>query len=342
MAAAANRRTHAGDWEYATDLIRRVCILAGPLTLIEDFQGSARAYGVHKAVRDHNTTVLFAWLLEQFSFQGIADSVAQGYMDTHGTVTWADLERALSNSPTCPKLASYWTFHNCGYRKSHGACAEQDHLPGCPLPAAPLRNGSLNQLAYSLFLFIRDIAYGDLVAWIDSQLAPVSELPVGHQGAAARAALLDPLRQIHGVSDKVLTLALSALLIGAAPVKPSWLQVGVSLIVVDTLVHNFLHRTGILDRLQAQHAYGPGCYGPGGCCEVLQALAARIDARTFNPAFPAVFPRFVQHAVWRYCAANGLNTCNGNRIDDAKACANVYCRLFRACDRVTLGRQKSA
>jgi hypothetical protein len=39
------------------------------------------------------------------------------------------------------------------------------------LPKHPLRNGRLNQTAYSLFLFIRDIADGDLVAWIDRQLA---------------------------------------------------------------------------------------------------------------------------------------------------------------------------
>jgi hypothetical protein len=41
------------------------------------------------------------------------------------------------------------------------------------VPAANhhLRNGRLNQLAYSLFLFVRDVADGDLVGWIDNQLA---------------------------------------------------------------------------------------------------------------------------------------------------------------------------
>ena len=38
-----------------------------------------------------------------------------------------------------------------------------------PLPTHQLRNGRLNQMAYSLFLFIRDIADGDLVGWIDQQ-----------------------------------------------------------------------------------------------------------------------------------------------------------------------------
>ena len=41
----------------------------------------------------------------------------------------------------------------------------------CPLPSHDLRNGRLNQTAYSLFLFIRDIADGDLIGWIDAPAA---------------------------------------------------------------------------------------------------------------------------------------------------------------------------
>ena len=36
-----------------------------------------------------------------------------------------------------------------------------------------------------------------------------------------------------------------------------------SLVAVDTLVHNFLHRTGILRRLCADHPYGDRCYRAG-------------------------------------------------------------------------------
>jgi hypothetical protein len=49
-----------------------------------------------------------------------------------------------------------------------------------------------------------------------------------------------------------------------------------------------------------------------------------------------VFPRFVQHAIWRFCAADGLNVCNGNRVDDRKSCENSYCQLFSKCSRKTL------
>jgi hypothetical protein len=107
-------------------------------------------------------------------------------------------------------------------------------------------------------------------------------------------------------------------------------------VAVDTLVHNFLHRTGILRRLCADHPYGDRCYRPGGCAGILGLLAADIDAREFNPAFPATFPRFVQSAIWRYCAENGLDVCNGNRIDDDARCDNAHCQLFRRCDRIAL------
>ena len=131
-------------------------------------------------------------------------------------------------------------------------------------------------------------------------------------------------------------MALSSLLLGAPNKLRLWREVGTGMIAIDTLVHNFLHRTGILHRFGADHAYGAACYRPGGCAEVIEMVAARIDARTFSPAFPAVFPRFVQHAIWRYCARSGLDVCNGNRIDDRKSCGNVYCQINSICDRISL------
>ena len=68
----------------------------------------------------------------------------------------------MAEQPSCPKLNCYWQFNDCGYRKLAWTCNEPNHLPACPLPLYPLRNGRLNQTAYSLFLFIRDLAGGDL------------------------------------------------------------------------------------------------------------------------------------------------------------------------------------
>jgi hypothetical protein len=152
----------------------------------------------------------------------------------------------------------------------------------------------------------------------------------------ARAALVDPLRHVYGISDKVIAMALATLLMGAGATRPGWFDVGASFIAVDTLVHNFMVRTGILDRLAAAHPYGPACYRPGGCADVLIGIATAIDARRFNPGFPKTFPRFVQHAIWRYCAQSCFDICNGNQIDDRGRCTNMWCRLYSRCDRLVL------
>ena len=150
-----------------------------------------------------------------------------------------------------------------------------------------------------------------------------------------RAALIDPLRHVYGVADKVLARALSIALL-SAPERPLWSETGASMIAIDTLVHQFMHRTGILRRFSAHHAYGAACYRTGGCADILQDVAALIDARQFNPSYPRVFPRFVQHAIWRFCAQQELDRYNGNHIDDRKRCADVACPMFGQCERVCL------
>jgi hypothetical protein len=200
-----------------------------------------------------------------------------------------------------------------------------------------LRNGHLNQAAYSLFLFIRDLADGDLIGWIDAKLAAANGPPGPDRLSRMAAALIEPMREIYGGSDKVLAMALSSLLLGAPKNMGAWIEVGGAMIAIDTLVHNFLHRTGILARFDAGHPYGGACYRPGGgCADIIAAVAQAIDARQFNPAFPRTFPRFVQYAVWQYCSRSGLNVCNGNRINDAKRCGNTDCQVRLMCDRVAL------
>jgi hypothetical protein len=326
----------AAGLDYAVNMIHAVCRLAGAPSLIDDFHTDLRQRGIVEAVDRHDTRTLFNWLVAALSFQGISDRIAHEYMARHGQATWDDIARNLTTAPPCPKLRSYWHFYDCRYHKGSGTCAEPEHLSGCPLPTHNLRNGRLNQTAYALFLFIRDVAANDLVGWIDDRLAEADEPNAPDRLARLRQALLSPLGEVYGVSDKVLSVTLSGLLLGAGQGRRRWVEVGGSMIAVDTLVHNFLHRTGILNRLNAGHRYGPICYQRTGCVGILEAISECIDARTFNPDFPTIFPRFVQHAVWRYCAQSGLNVCNGNRIDDRGSCANVYCRLYPQCDRIAL------
>jgi hypothetical protein len=270
------------------------------------------------------------------SYQGVSDSIAERYMERHGRVRWRDIAKALADQPSCPKLTCYWALEGCGYRKGSGSCATPEHQPACPLPRHDLRNGRLNQTAYSLFLFLRDLAGDDIVGWIDERLAGVDALPASDRPAWLRQALLEPLGHIHGVSNKVLAMALSDLLLAGDAERPTWVEAGTVMIAIDTLVHNFLHRTGILRQLGADHAYGPGCYRPGGCADIIERIAGKIDARRFNPSFLANFPRFVQFAIWRFCAEAGLNRCNGNRIDDRAPCEQTDCPVFESCARVPL------
>jgi hypothetical protein len=317
---------------YAVRIIHQVCCLAGSFDLVEEF----RDQDLSAAIERHDSAVLFDRLMFDFSFQGISDEIAINYMRRHGQATWRPVRKNLDTRPTCPKLQSYWHFHHCRYEKTSRTCAEPDHIDTCPLPTHPLRNGHLNQIAYSLYLFIRDVADGDLVGWIDDCLDQLNDQAASDPLARVRIALIEPMRNVYGVADKVLAMALSGILIGAAEVRPRWLEVGVHLIAVDTLVHNFLHRTGMLSRFKAGHPYGPGCYRPGGCADIIRLVASQIDARQFNRTFPQVFPRFVQLAIWRYCSQQGFDICNGNRLNDRYRCQNWHCRLYGICDRIRL------
>jgi hypothetical protein len=333
------RANNRAPLDHATRLILRVCRLVGPTSVLDDARGLDE---VAAAIRDRNTAVLFDWLVAALSYQGISDQVASDYMERHGLATWQAIERDLGRTPSCPKLRSYWQFHSCRYSKTRYTCAELDHLPGCPLPNHWLRNGRLNQTAYALHLFIRDVAGGDLVGWIDRRLNTAAKQPGPDRLARMRAAALDPLKEVYGVSDKILMMALSVLFLGAPGRRRRWREVGGSMIAVDTLVHNFLHRTGILRRFRADHGYGLACYRLGGCAEIIETVAELIDARQFNRRFPRTFPRFVQHAIWRYCSQQGLDICNGNQIDDRKRCHNKECSLYSICDRITIYKARKS
>ena len=64
--------------------------------------------------------------------------------------------------------------------------------------------------------------------------------------------MIGPLREVYGVSDKVLTMTLSCILLAAPKRLHLWQEVGASMIAIDTLVHNLLGRTGILARCRGR------------------------------------------------------------------------------------------
>ena len=329
----APRRSAA--MQRAISLIERLCDIAAPRNYLAETREYLINAGIVAAVASHDTPALFRWLMETISHQGIADRIARDYLDRHGPVQWADVEQGLRRPDPCPKLATYWTFHGCGYRKSACSCAVPPRLPRCIVPELPMRNGRLAQSAVALYLFLRDVCGGDIISWIDDHLSRSNE--------PNAASIVDALRHIHGVSDKVLSLALVMLLLGGRPGDSLWQAAGTQLIVIDTLVHNWLHRTGILRDLDAaRHRYGPKCYASNGCADILRRAALRIDARRYGADNPLAFPRLIQSAIWRFCAADVFDICNGNRIDDRKPCSGAGCPIMGNCGRVALRNQRPA
>jgi hypothetical protein len=172
------RNPPAAAIDHAVRIIHAICSLAGSPNLINEIRADLRVGNVRAAIRNRQTARVFDWLMAALSYQGISDQVAHEYMERHGRATWHDIEQKLAKGGSCcPKLKSYWHFHDCRDEKTSGTCAQPDHISGCPLPSHDLRNGHLNQTAYSLFLFIRDIVDGDLIGWVDAQLAAADSPP---------------------------------------------------------------------------------------------------------------------------------------------------------------------
>jgi hypothetical protein len=320
--------------EMAAALIAAVCDLCAGSEYLVQTRRAFQNNGVADAIRDRRVGPIYEWLVQLFGYQGVTDHVARQTWATSGGVSHGAVARSLA-AASCPKLRAYWTFEGCGHRKGRWECGEPDHRIECPLPRLAMRNGRLNQSAYGLALFLRDLTDDDLVGWIDYRLAIA---PRPWTTAVLEAAVVQPLCGVFGVSNKVVSMAMADLLLGGDPSRAAWVEAGGQLIVIDTLVHNWLHRTGILASDEAEHSYGSGCYGPGGCSDIVRRAASRIDARRWCADYPQTFPRLVQHALWRFCAASELNVCNAVRIDDRAPCGNTGCIVHDCCARLPLRR----
>jgi hypothetical protein len=160
-------------------------------------------------------------------------------MEQHGFAVWIEIAHRLSDNPSCPKLRSYWHYSGCSYSKSKGACACPEHIARCSVPKLRLRSGRLNQAAYSLFLFVRDVMDGDIVNWIDRQLDSVWRVSSRRRLGAMREAVLGSLRNVYAAGAKTLSMGLADVLLAAQDGRTHWHELGGSMIAVDTLGTNF-------------------------------------------------------------------------------------------------------
>ena len=100
---------------HARALVRQVCRISADTGWLDDLNAEAASEGVIAAVEDHDTPVIFDWLMWTLSFQGISDAVASGYLARHGNITWWEIEDALTRNHWCGKLEGYWAFSDCRY-----------------------------------------------------------------------------------------------------------------------------------------------------------------------------------------------------------------------------------
>jgi hypothetical protein len=318
------------------EIVKGICATVGPTPIKAKLAGR-ESRELRAWIAGRQTAALFDWLMARFVYQGISDAVAENYIEEHGNISFAEIEQALRDQPCrCDKLAGFEHYQNCRYRKIDQSCGARRWLKACPLPRHDLRNGVLNQLAYSCFFFVRDVCQGDLVQFIDTTLSQADRPGHPDRIALMRSALLSPLSRIHGVGLKIIGISFSDILMAAQGDRPRWSEVGSSLVAVDSLIHNLFHRTGILRRWNAEHAYGPSCYGKRGCALVIDRLAREIDARNYAPEFPCYFPRFIEHCLWAFSAGSQLGICNGNAIDDTRRCRQRECPIYADCARVAL------
>ena len=324
------------DWSQCLAVLRPALLLA-PSTYLANLQTRLAEEGIQAAVARRETAVLFDWMVRLLARQGISNAAAEAFAERSGSPTWVGIDKKLARSALCPRLRSYWHFSTCGFRRATATCNTPHHLVGCPVATIPARKGALAEAAIGLWLFIRDVCDDDLVGWIDTRLA-IADPGVGvpQRGVTMQVALLEPLTNIVGTGPKVWSMILAELLLGADLSRERWTTTGASFVAVDSLVHAYLHRTGSLRRLQAEHPYGPACHSSDGCAAVIAALAERIDARDFEPAGPACFARMIQHSIWQFCAADTWNICNGRNIDDRVGCRQRFCPACGACDRLPL------
>ena len=80
-----SRRRQRGA-EYARDLMREVCRIAGTSAYLKQIRHGLTRAGIRAAVANHDMPALYDRLIEAVSYQGVSDAVAWAYMEAHGRI----------------------------------------------------------------------------------------------------------------------------------------------------------------------------------------------------------------------------------------------------------------
>lgn len=307
------------NWQKA---LKRVVEVAIDPDYVEDVRrrwSSLRAAGPE---------IIAGKLFEIANYQGMSDRAASSWLLTNGNPDFHELALRLPGEP-CECAGSGDGVSGCGYLRSQNVCSHPALLTRCIVPTIPARKGQLARLAVALSYWTAELPNQSLVGWARSKLTRGDP-------RAGGSAMVDDLKRLPGVSDKVASMIASDVAIGLSTGSDALLRAGASVIVVDRLVHNLIIRTGATKVAGQSHTFGPGCYAEGGCRDLIELFAVGTDARQFNRHWPTFAPRMLQHAIWRFCAGNEMNTCNGNNIRAGSACGIRNCPGFKDCAQVVV------
>ena len=296
-------------------------------------RNSGGKHSLTAAIARRDTAALFDWLVEALSYQGIADRIAYDYMQRHGRARWARIMASLARNPPARSSAATGGSTTAipqgndnvrrawPHRRLRPAQPPAAHRPADQIGVRPVPVHARLPMTISWTGSI-----GNWLRWIPNPLT--GSLPCARP-SSVRSQRLWGGRQ--GLGDGLVVAAAER-----RQRRPLWRRSRRDFVAVDTLVHNFVHRTGILRRLGAEHPYGVGCYRPADALTFSGSLAATSTPGSSIRPSPRRFRGSCRMRSGGYCAENGLDVCNGNRIDDRQPLRQRHCQLFRRCDRVAL------
>lgn len=108
-------------------------------------------------------------------------------------------------------------------------------------------------MVFSLYFFLRDVCQNDFYRFIQTHFDK------GKQAKSQVQDFIQTFSQVYNVGPKLIDMAFSHIYFTQ---YPGWdyRRVGAEMVAIDTLVYNFLSRTGTLDEYKKPHKYGPACH----------------------------------------------------------------------------------
>lgn len=285
--------------------------------LLEECDAEYHKPAIRDALDGKNAR-LFKTLIGAFKYVGGSDYVNQKiWQEMNPKPTYYRLKREIKTAK-CSKLATFDQFNNCGYKKNT-SCNEPQFFKRCQLPKYNMRNGKLNQMVFSVYLFLRDSCEGDFIGFVKGRIGSPQQIAGIEEKELSKTAenLVIELDRIFNVGLKLSNMVMSGLFYSRVG-RWNYRRLHPHMVAVDTLVHAFLERTGTLKRFKKDHSYGEKrCHSKGGCIEVINEIARRIDCKRFNDEYPSYYPRMVQACIWKFCTDNcNKIKCKINKLDD--------------------------